>query len=127
MFKKMSIVKPILRIFDYDKAVEFYINWLGFTIDWLHEFEPGHSPKFMQITLRDIAFNLSEHHGDGCPGAHIRIDDFSGLREYHKLLIDKKYKYNRPGLEIPEWNPNSIEVTVNDPFGNSITFTEVEK
>ena len=26
----MSTIKPILRIFDYDKTIEFYINWLGF-------------------------------------------------------------------------------------------------
>lgn len=26
--------KPILRIFDEEKAKEFYINFLGFRIDW---------------------------------------------------------------------------------------------
>ncbi|WP_394332219.1 glyoxalase superfamily protein [Parapedobacter koreensis] len=25
---------PILRIFDHDKAVEFYIDWLGFQVNW---------------------------------------------------------------------------------------------
>ena len=25
---------PILRIFNYNKAIEFYIDWLGFEIEW---------------------------------------------------------------------------------------------
>ena len=120
----MSIVKPTFRIFDYDKAVEFYISWLGFKIDWVHEFEPGNSPKFIQVSLRDIILYLSEHHGDASPGSHVSIDDFKDLAIYHKDLIDKKYKYNRPGLEVPEWNKKAISMTVHDPFGNRITFGE---
>jgi hypothetical protein len=120
----MSIVKPTFRIFDYNKMVEFYINWLGFKIDWIHEFEPGNSPKFIQVSLRDIILYLSEHHGDASPGSHVSIDDFENLAIYHKELIDKKYKYNRPGLEVPEWNEKAITMTVHDPFGNRITFNE---
>jgi catechol 2,3-dioxygenase-like lactoylglutathione lyase family enzyme len=121
----MATIKPILRIFDYDKAVEFYINWLGFKIDWEHEFEPGTTPKFMQITLRDISVYLSEHHGDASPGSHIHIIDFEGLTIYNKELKKKKYKYGRPGLKVPEWNDKALYMTVFDPFGNRITFNEV--
>jgi catechol 2,3-dioxygenase-like lactoylglutathione lyase family enzyme len=118
----MAIVKPILRIFDYDKAVEFYVNWLGFKIDWKHQ--PDGSPLYMQVSLRDVMLHLSEHHGDSSPGAHIFIDGFAGLRAYQKNLVDQEYKYNRPGLEVPEWNLNAITVTVHDPFGNRLTFVE---
>jgi hypothetical protein len=120
----MSAVKPILRIFDYDKVVEFYVNWLGFQIDWSHKFEAGTTPKFMQVSLRDVVLYLSEHHGDACPGAHANIEDFTGLHAYNTLLNDKKYKYGRPGLEVPPWNKNSVYMTVHDPFGNQLTFTE---
>jgi catechol 2,3-dioxygenase-like lactoylglutathione lyase family enzyme len=120
----MSTIKPTFRIFDYDKAVEFYIDWLGFKIDWVHEFEPGNSPKFIQVSLRDIILYLSEHHGDACPGSRVSIDHFKDLAIYHKELIDKNYKYNRPGLEVPEWNEKAIMMTVHDPFGNRITFGE---
>jgi catechol 2,3-dioxygenase-like lactoylglutathione lyase family enzyme len=120
----MSIIKPTFRIFDYDKAVEFYINWLGFKIDWMHEAEASVTPKFIQISLRDITLYLSEHHGDASPGSHVCIDDFDDLRAYNQLLNDKKYKYGRPGLEVPEWNKNSIMMTVHDPFGNRLTFSE---
>ena len=32
-------VIPILRIFDYQKTLEFYIGWMGFEIVWEHHFE----------------------------------------------------------------------------------------
>ena len=120
----MSTITPILRIFDYGKAIEFYINWLGFNVDWEHEFEPGTTPKYMQVSLRDLVLHLSEHHGDASPGTHIRINNFEGLIAYNKELNDKKYKYGRPGLQVPEWNQKAIYMTVYDPFGNRITFNE---
>ncbi|SDE31093.1 hypothetical protein SAMN05216464_105184 [Mucilaginibacter pineti] len=119
----MCTTIPLLRIFDYDKAMEFYINWLGFKIDW--ENKPDGVPVYMQISLRDIVLHLSEHHGDASPGSHARIDGFRGLRSYHADLNAAQYKYNRPGLEVPEWNTASIEMTVYDPFGNRVTFVEV--
>jgi catechol 2,3-dioxygenase-like lactoylglutathione lyase family enzyme len=121
----MPIVKAIFRMFDYAKAIEFYVDWLGFKIDW--EYKPGTTPIYMQISLQDIQLHLSEHHGDASPGSHTRIENFVGLRALHEQLIAKQYKYNRPGLEVPEWNTNSIEMTVNDPFLNRITFVEVIK
>lgn len=119
----MAIIKPILRIFDYDKAIDFYVHWLGFAVDWEHVFEQG-APKYLQVSRGDIILHLSEHHGDGSPGVHLHIDGFKGLREYHRELIDKKYKYNRPGLEVPFWNEKAIVMTVIDPVGNQIIFQE---
>jgi uncharacterized glyoxalase superfamily protein PhnB len=113
-------VIPVLRIFDYKKAIEFYIDWLGFEIQWEHEFEPG-MPKYLEVKKDDIIFHLSEHHGDGTPGTHVFIW-CQGVREFHKELIDKKYHYNRPGLE--ETFYGSWCVTVNDPFNNKIGFNE---
>ncbi|MEO6630941.1 MAG: glyoxalase superfamily protein [Mucilaginibacter sp.] len=123
----MSVIKPIFRIFDYDKAVEFYVEWLGFNIDWEHEFEAETTPKYIQISLRDIIIHLSEHHGDGSPGSHIHIDDFENLTAYNQEVNNKKYKYGRPGLEVPFWNENAVTMTVHDPFGNRIMFSEVIK
>ena len=118
----MSVTKPIFRVFDYSKAIEFYIVWLGFRIDWEHK--PDDGPFYMQVSLRNVVVKLSEHHGDASPGSHITVEDFNNLRQYHQQLIDKNYKYNRPGLEIPEWSLKSITMTVFDPFGNRITFCE---
>ena len=113
-------VIPVLRIFDYAKAIEFYINWLGFAIDWEHRFEDD-MPLYMQVSKDDIVLHLSEHHGDCSPGAKVFIE-YSGLKAYHSLLSEKQYKYNRPGLEQAPWNATTMEIT--DPFGNKLLFSE---
>ena len=40
---------PILRIFDEAKAREFYLGFLGFTVDFEHRFEPG-TPIYLGIS-----------------------------------------------------------------------------
>ena len=113
-------VIPILRMFDIAKAREFYVEWLGMTIDWEHRFEPD-LPLYMQVSRGDLVLHLTEHHGDCCPGAKVfvHVDDVESL---HRELIEKKYNYNRPGLEIAPWNAKTV--TVSDPFGNQIVFNE---
>jgi catechol 2,3-dioxygenase-like lactoylglutathione lyase family enzyme len=111
---------PILRSFDEAKAREFYIDWLGFTVDWEHRFEPG-APLYMQVSRDGIVLHLSEHHGDATPGSHIRIN-CKGVREFHAEIIARRYRNNSPGIERPEWG--GTEVTVVDPCRNLITFAE---
>ena len=113
-------VIPILRIFDYKKAVEFYVDWLGFKIDWEHTFEEN-MPIYMQVSGDGIALHLSEHHGDTTPGTRVYIE-CTGLKEYHKQLSDKKYKNNRPGIEETFYGTWCVEAI--DPFGNRLTFNE---
>lgn len=117
---KVSQVIPILRIFDEAKAHEFYIGWLGFSIDWTHRFDEN-APLYMQVSNNGIVLHLSEHHGDCTPGAKVFIE-CEGVRELHQELNDKKYKYNRPGLVEEPWD--SISVTVVDPFMNRLVFNE---
>ena len=45
-----SQVIPIFRIFDVGKAKEFYVDYLGFTVDWEHHFEDN-TPLYMQVSL----------------------------------------------------------------------------
>jgi len=117
---KAEKVIPVLRIFDYNKAVEFYVDWLGFTINWEHTFHEG-APKYIEVERDGITFHLSEHHGDGSPNTHVFIW-YDGVRDYHTELINKKYKYNRPGIE--ETFYGALAFTVNDPFNNKISFNE---
>ncbi|MGY3089834.1 catechol 2,3-dioxygenase-like lactoylglutathione lyase family enzyme [Hymenobacter sp. UYAg731] len=118
----MATVKPILRIFDYAKALEFYLDWLGFRIDWEHR--PEGSPGYLQVTRGDVTLHLSEHHGDSSPGARVFIDDFEHLAAYHTQLLARQYKHNKPGLNIPFYDPTALEMTVIDPFHNRLTFVE---
>jgi uncharacterized glyoxalase superfamily protein PhnB len=116
-------VIPILRIFDYQKAIEFYIEWLGFKIDWEHRFEPN-TPVYMQISKDNFVIHLSEHHGDTTPGSKVFLT-CTDIIEYHEELIDKKYKYNRPGIGEAFYGALCFEVI--DPFHNKISFNEYPK
>jgi catechol 2,3-dioxygenase-like lactoylglutathione lyase family enzyme len=118
----MATVKPILRIFDYAKALEFYLDWLGFRIDWEHR--PEGSPGYLQITRGDVTLHLSEHHGDCAPGARVFIDDFAHLETFHTQLLARPYRYNKPDLCAPFYDPTALEMTVIDPFHNRLTFVE---
>ncbi|MBZ4188283.1 glyoxalase superfamily protein [Niabella beijingensis] len=111
---------PVLRIFDYDKAIEFYVGWLGFKINFEHTFHEG-APRYIEVERDGILLHLSEHHGDGTPGTHVFVW-CTGLKAFHSELINKPYKYNRPGLE--ETFYDAWCVTVNDPFNNRISFNE---
>ena len=62
------MIIPILRSFDEGKLRAFYLDYLGFLIDWEHRFGPG-MPLYLQVSRGDWIIHLSEHHGDACPGA----------------------------------------------------------
>jgi hypothetical protein len=113
---------PILRIFDEAKAREFYVDFLGFTVDWEHRFEPG-LPLYMQVSLGECVLHLTEHHGDCSPGSHLRIPT-ADLEAYRAALLAKHYKYSRPGIEDTPWGTR--DMTISDPFGNALTFTAVK-
>lgn len=116
-------VIPILRIFDRKKTEEFYIHWLGFSVDWEHRFEDD-LPLYMQVSKAGITLHLTEHHGDCSPGSKVFIE-CNDLRAFHKELLDKKYPYNRPGLEHAPWKALCMEVV--DPFSNKLLFSEPDK
>lgn len=90
-------VIPILRIFDLAKAKEFYVDYLGFRVEWEHRFEEN-APAYLQIVRDGLTFHLSEHHGDACPGSTVFVW-MTGLEAFHAELAAKNYKYLRPGIE----------------------------
>jgi uncharacterized glyoxalase superfamily protein PhnB len=93
---------------------------LGFKVDWAHRFEDD-LPLYMQISRGDCVLHLSEHHGDCCPGAALRIE-INPIESFHQELASARYKYARPGLEQTPWGSTDMKVT--DPFGNRLTFTD---
>lgn len=115
-------IVPILRIFDITKAQQFYIDYLGFKIDWEHRFEPN-LPLYMQLSKDNIKIHLSEHHGDCSPGAAIRIE-VSEIKLFYSELTDKQYNYSKPALENTPWG--NEEFCVIDPFGNRIIFYKLQ-
>ena len=111
---------PILRIFHVEKAKKFYVNFLGFTVDWEHRFDPK-APVYMQVSRGGCVLHLSEHHGDCCPGSTVFLR-VTGLDDYHREITAKNYGYLKPGVEKTFYNAKCMEVI--DPFGNRIRFNE---
>ena len=108
----------ILRIFDEAKAKEFYIDYLGFKVDWEHRFEKS-MPLYLQVSKGACVIHLSEHHGDGTPGTKIRIE-CDNVRAYHKELTSKNYNFLNPGINKLPWAKQELCLT--DPFGNNLIF-----
>ena len=110
---------PIVRIFDEAKAREFYLGFLGMTLDWEHRFGPD-TPLYCQVSRGALRLHLSEHSGDATPGANMDVY-MTGVEAWQKELIARNYRYNRPGLNRQDWG---LECEVIDPFGNRIRFLE---
>lgn len=111
---------PILRIFDGEKALEFYRDYLGFEVAWEHRFEPD-MPVYMEISRGGLRLHLSEHHGDGTPGTIVYVS-VKGLDGLHRELAAKPYSHMRPGIEKTPWGSRCMELI--DPFGNRLRLDE---
>ena len=110
----------IFRIFDVSLARTFYLDYLGFTLDWEHP-DDGSAPRYMQVSRRGLALHLSEHHGDCSPGAAVFLW-VEGLAEFHEEIRQKAYRYFNPTIEDAPWGAKLMKIT--DPFGNRILFNE---
>ncbi len=86
---------PILRIFDVDKARRFYLDYLGFTVDWEHRFSHD-APLYMQVSRGGMVLHLSEHHGDGTPGSVVYVET-QGVRDFHAELQTRELPVPQSG------------------------------
>ncbi len=117
----LSSVVPVLRIFDEPKAREFYVDFLGFKIDFEHRYGDNF-PIYIGISHSNCVLHLSEHHGDASPGSHVRIET-GDVDQLCRALTAKNYRYAKPGR--PEGTPwGTQELTIDDPFGNKLTFVQ---
>lgn len=60
----LGTVTPILRFFDEARTREFYLDFLGFDVDWEHRFEDG-LPLYLQVSK------------DGCDPSSNRLTFFN--------------------------------------------------
>jgi len=111
---------PILRMFDVDKARSFYLDFLGFKVDWEHRFEED-MPLYMQVSRGGMTLHLTEHHGDCTPGATVFVTT-TGLKDFHAEISARGYRHNRPGVDPAPWGGLVMETV--DPFGNRLRFWE---
>lgn len=112
---------PLLRIFDEQKAREFYLGFLGMRVDWEHRFEDG-APLYLQVSRDELVLHLSEHSGDCTPGAKVFVNT-TVLDPLYLELAAKRYRYNRPAITVAPWGSRILEVV--DPFANKLLFNEI--
>ncbi len=72
---------PIVRIFDVAKAQEFYLGFLGFSVDWEHRYGDDF-PLYTQVSRNGLRLHLSEHAGDATPGGNMCVY-MTGIRAFH--------------------------------------------
>ncbi|MDR6177345.1 catechol 2,3-dioxygenase-like lactoylglutathione lyase family enzyme [Pseudomonas sp. SORGH_AS 211] len=110
---------PILRIFDDEKAREFYCHFLGLHLVWEHRFEPG-LPLYAEVERAGLRLHLSGHHGDACPGSTVFVR-MTGIRAFQAELLARNQGFARPGIEALPWG---LVMEIADPFGNRLRFCE---
>jgi uncharacterized glyoxalase superfamily protein PhnB len=116
----MQRAVPMLHIDSYEAAKAFYVDWLGFGIDWEFRFEPTF-PVYMQISRDGLVLHLSEHMGDNPGGVkcHVDVDDLDALVT--------EWKGRRPDftqeVQITPWSTKHL--SLKDPFGNELGINQV--
>ncbi|MCO7505810.1 MULTISPECIES: glyoxalase superfamily protein [unclassified Pseudomonas] len=110
---------PILRMFDEAKAREFYLDFLGFSVEFEHRFEAD-LPLYLGIVRNGLQLHLSEHHGDASPGSTVFIP-MHNIEQLRDELLAKRYGYGRPDIVEQGWGK---VLEVYDPFGNRIRFCQ---
>lgn len=120
MMMQSGSITPIFRIFDIALAQSFYIDYLGFQLDWQHQFGENF-PLYLQVSKDDCIIHLSEHFGDASPHSAIRIY-WENLSLLHAKLDAKNFKFAKPQIEKTDWE--TLELTITDPFSNRIIFWE---
>jgi catechol 2,3-dioxygenase-like lactoylglutathione lyase family enzyme len=117
-----QLVTPQLRSTNWTRTKAFYVDGLGFTVDWEHQFEPS-LPTFAQVTLDGRSLFLTEHTGDCQPGgaAYIVVDDVDALYE---AVRSRGVRVWEPPEEAP-WGVR--EMCIIDPDGNRLRFANARQ
>ena len=110
---------PTFGISSYRAAIDFYVNFLNFQIDWEHRFGPT-EPVYMQISRNGLLLHLSEN--KRFSQNTIAFIETRNLLEFHRELVAKSMTRNVPDLAQTKWQTLQLEIA--DPFGNVLRFNE---
>lgn len=111
---------PVLRMFDEAKAKDFYLDYLGFEVDWESRFSPA-APVYMQIHLGEALLHLNGHATEETPTAEVNIP-ILGLQNFCDYLIAKNANYPKPIAVDPRYQGRNTDLNLYDPFGNYLVF-----
>jgi hypothetical protein len=111
---------PVLRMLDEAKAKAFYLDYLGFEVDWEGRFNPT-APLYMQIHLGEAVIHLNGHAQEDAPISQVNIP-VVGLDKYCQYLIAKGAGYPKPCVVDPRFLGRNTDMNIDDPFGNELVF-----
>jgi hypothetical protein len=111
---------PVLRMFDEAKAKAFYLDYLGFEVDWESRFTPT-APLYMQIRLGGAIIHLNGHANEDAPISQVNIPVL-GLQKYCDYLTAKGVGYPKPSVVDPRYQGRNTDMNIDDPFGNELVF-----
>jgi catechol 2,3-dioxygenase-like lactoylglutathione lyase family enzyme len=117
-----QLVTPQLRSTNWERTRAFYVDGLGFQVDWQHQFEAGF-PVFAQVSLDGRALFLTEHTGDCQVGgaAYIVVDDVDAL---YRTIRARGVDVDDPPQDAP-WGVR--EMSLADPDGNRLRFANPQR
>jgi catechol 2,3-dioxygenase-like lactoylglutathione lyase family enzyme len=121
---------PVLRIFSEARAKEFYLEFLGFSLDFGGPVDGESGPYYGQVIRAHTTLQLAEMPYDPGHGATVDIW-LDGLDELHRELMQR---YGEMGTRVfgpAVWVPQIEDVSwgarvmiIGDPFGNHLRFSE---
>ncbi len=111
---------PNLRVANVDASLAFYVDRLGFTMDWDDAGVGFDERMYASISRDDCQICLSAHAGDGSTGASVwaYVKD---VRALHADLVERGATPDHEPREEP-WGETSF--SLRDPDGNKICFTQ---
>jgi catechol 2,3-dioxygenase-like lactoylglutathione lyase family enzyme len=110
-----AVAIPTLRVGDAESAKRFYVDGLGFRVDWEWRHEPE-QPVFLQISREGMRLYLSEREGDGRVGGlvHLYVPDVDA---WQAEMLARGIVAEGPPVDQPWGNR---EMRVRDPDGNQL-------
>ncbi|MDU9391986.1 glyoxalase superfamily protein [Pseudomonas japonica] len=111
---------PVLRMFNVEQSKNFYLDFLGFSLEWEHRFATD-LPLYAQIRRDDVVLHLTEHYGDATPGSTVFLP-VADIAALERELADKRHGYARPAATEVGWG---WQMEVADPSGNRLRFCQL--
>ena len=115
---------PVLRMSAEAAAKAFYVDFLGFEIEWEHRFEDSpESPLYMQIRLGQAVIQLNGHAKPDTPPAEVRTL-VRGVQAFCNYLRSIESKFPKPSVVDPRYSGKNTDMNLIDPFENYLVFWE---
>ena len=101
---------PVIRMLDEARARAFYVEFLGFSIDWEHRSGEG-SPLYMQLRHGDSLLHLNGHAEEDAPVSEVRIP-VRGVENYCEYLRGKTAEGSEPRLVDPRGEGEGTDMNI---------------